>query len=106
MARRKAPAEVTDAEIVRAIADYWPTMPKEDKDYVNSLNESTRRFFWAYLVAHEHEVKDQIFLERIQDAVARYAKLDEELSPTPFRDAESMIAPHSFFRTSQMIGRW
>lgn len=106
MRRERTPAEVTDAEIARAIATYWPTMPSEDKEYVNSLSETSRRFFWAYLVAHEHEYKDQIGLERMQRAVERHVELDSELSATPFRDAEGMLTAHSYFRTSQMIGRW
>lgn len=83
---------------------YSNTIDRELFEWAKSLDPEKQDFFWAYYYLRMKQEADQKILRLIEQMVKDEVEEDASyLSATPFKDAETAISAHSWFRSDRFV---
>lgn len=94
---------VTDEQIAEAKRRYLRFLTPDLVDMLARFGDFNQRVFWSYLYLHAHEEIDREFVRRLTVAHRPMEVRPEDMSATPFRDAEQSLSSGRWF--SGGIGR-
>ena len=93
---------LTREEIEDFERDYRRLLTPDLIEYVDSLSDFNRRYFFAFLHNELGKAVDRRIIEGAKRRVMSGIQVlgEDELSPTPFKEAEKSISTHSWFGKS------
>lgn len=84
-------------------------LPQELLDEVATWSDYHQNFFWAYVYRRFVQIRERRMLDEIMYGGATRLPVgianlrQEDVSPTPFKDAEKSLAPGRWFSKSHVV---